>query len=205
MDGVVFVEQQHRAGPERARSRWRRSGRRGPAPTTLALMSRGLGEAAVALAWWLVVLGADYTQRGHFSVITAATAVSLALLLANILLINGFPDAEPDARVGKRTLVVRLGPIPAAGFYLGLALLAHGWLATSVWLLITPRAAMWGLVSLPLSLAAAGLLWRHAAAPQRLRPAIALTIAAASLHGLAMAAGLASRWPGDKAKVRLLF
>jgi 1,4-dihydroxy-2-naphthoate octaprenyltransferase len=158
----------------------------------LALMSRGLGEAAVALAWWLVVLGADYTQRGHFSVITAATAVSLALLLANILLINGFPDAEPDARVGKRTLVVRLGPIPAAGFYLGLALLAHSWLATSVWLLITPRAAMWGLVSLPLSLAAAGLLWRHAAAPQRLRPAIALTIAAASLHGLAMAAGLAT-------------
>jgi 1,4-dihydroxy-2-naphthoate octaprenyltransferase len=55
---------------------------------------------------------------------------------------------------------------------------------------------MWGLVSLPLSLAAAGLLWRHAAAPQRLRPAIALTIAAASLHGLAMAAGLATMaWP----------
>ena len=162
----------------------------------LALMTRGVGELSVALAWWLVVLGADYTQRGHFSVITAATAVSLALLLANILLINGFPDAEPDARVGKRTLVVRLGPIPAAGFYLGLALLAHSWLATSVWLLITPRAAMWGLVSLPLSLAAAGLLWRHAAAPQRLRPAIALTIAAASLHGLAMAAGLATMaWP----------
>jgi 1,4-dihydroxy-2-naphthoate octaprenyltransferase len=67
---------------------------------------------------------------------TAATAVSLALLLANILLINGFPDAESDARVGKRTLVVRLGPAPAAGLYLGLVLLAHGWLATSVWLLI---------------------------------------------------------------------
>jgi 1,4-dihydroxy-2-naphthoate octaprenyltransferase len=86
----------------------------------------------------------------------------LALLLANILLINGFPDAESDARVGKRTLVVRLGPAPAAGLYLGLVLLAHGWLAVSVWLLIPPQAALWGLVSLPLSLAAAGLLWRHA-------------------------------------------
>ena len=158
----------------------------------LALMSRGLGEAAVALAWWLMVIGADYTQRGHFSVITATTAVSLALLLANILLINGFPDAAADAAVGKRTLVVRLGPVPAAGMYLGLVLLAHGWLAVSVGLLITPQAALWGLVSLPVSLAAAALLWRHATEPQRLRPALALTVAAANLHGLAMAAGLAS-------------
>ncbi len=162
----------------------------------LALMARGLGEPAVALAWWRVVLGADYTQRGHFFIIPAVTAVSLALLLANILLINGFPDAESDARVGKRTLVVRLGPAPAAGLYLGLVLLAHGWLAVSVWLLIPPQAALWGLVSLPLSLAAAGLLWRHASTPQRLRPALALTIAAANVHGLAMAAGLASRWRG---------
>jgi 1,4-dihydroxy-2-naphthoate octaprenyltransferase len=158
----------------------------------LVLMSRGLGEAAVALAWWLMVIGADYTQRGHFSVITAATAVSLALLLANILLINGFPDAASDAAVGKRTLVVRLGPVPAAGLYLGLVLLAHGWLAASVWLLITPQTALLGLASMPVSLAAAALLWRHAAEPQRLRPALALTVAAANLHGLAMAAGLAS-------------
>mgnify|MGYP000547100843 CR=1 FL=1 len=54
----------------------------------LALMSRGLGEAAVALAWWLVVLGADYTQRGHFSVITAATAVSLSNLSISSFLLR---------------------------------------------------------------------------------------------------------------------
>lgn len=48
------------------------------------------------------------------------------------------------------------------------------------------------LVSLPVSLAAAALLRRHAAEPQRLRPALALTVAATNLHGLAMAAGLAS-------------
>ena len=33
----------------------------------LALMSRGLGELAVGLAWGLVVVGADYVQRGHFA------------------------------------------------------------------------------------------------------------------------------------------
>jgi 1,4-dihydroxy-2-naphthoate octaprenyltransferase len=44
----------------------------------------------------------------------------------------------------------------------------------------------------PVSLAAAALLWRHAAEPRRLRTALALAVAAANLHGLAMAAGLAS-------------
>jgi 1,4-dihydroxy-2-naphthoate octaprenyltransferase len=47
-------------------------------------------------------------------------------------------------------------------------------------------------VSLPLSLAAWVLLHKHRRHPQRLRSAIALTIAAACVHGLAMSAGLVS-------------
>lgn len=50
----------------------------------------------MALAWWLVVLGADYVQRRGF--IPAPTALSFAVLAANILLINGFPDAPADAQ-----------------------------------------------------------------------------------------------------------
>lgn len=155
----------------------------------LALMSRGLGELVVALVWGLVVIGADAVQRGSVFIIPVVTAVSFALLAANILLINGFPDAASDAQVGKRTLVVLLGPRRAALVYLLLGTLAHGWLAGGVWLLYQPEPAAWGLLSWPLSLLAFVLLWRHADAPQKLRPAIVLTIAAALLHGLAMAAG----------------
>ena len=42
----------------------------------LALMSRGLGELAVALAWGLVVVGADYVQRGQFFLIPSVAAAS---------------------------------------------------------------------------------------------------------------------------------
>lgn len=157
----------------------------------LKLMSRGLGELAVAAAWWLVVIGADYVQRRDFFLIPASLGFGLALLVACILLINGVPDARADASVGKRTLAVRLGARGAAALYAWLALLAHGWLALSAWLLIPPKAALWGLLSLPLSLAAAALFWRHAHQPQRLRPAIVLSIAAANLHALAIAAALA--------------
>ncbi len=155
----------------------------------LRLMARGLGELAVALAWFLVVLGSDYVQRHQFFVTPASAALSLALLVAALLLINGCPDVAADAAVGKRTLAVRLGPEGAAWAYLGLVLAAHGWLAVSVGLRLAPGAALWGLLALPLSLAAAALLLRHAHQPRRLKPALALTVAATLLHGLGMAAG----------------
>ncbi|WP_310564077.1 prenyltransferase [Hydrogenophaga sp.] len=157
----------------------------------LRLMSRGLGEPTVALVWFLVVVGADYVQRRQFFIIPASAAAGFALMVAALLLINGFPDAEADARVGKRTLVVRLGATPAALLYAGLVLSAHAWLALSVWWLIPPLPALWGLVSLPCSLAALGWLWAHRHRPEHLRPALALTVVATLLHGLGMAWGFA--------------
>jgi 1,4-dihydroxy-2-naphthoate octaprenyltransferase len=158
----------------------------------LALMTRGLGEVAVALAWGLVVVGADYVQRGQFFVIPAAVAVSFALLVGNILVINGVPDAQADAQVGKRTLVVRLGARGAAWVYLAVLVLAHAWLVAGAWLFIHPEPALWGLVSLPLSLWAFVLLYTRAVQPARLVPAIVLTIVAAVVHGVAMSVGLFS-------------
>ena len=159
------------------------------------LMSRGLGELAVAATWSLVVVGADAVQRGSVFIIPVLTSLSYGLLIANILLINGVPDARADASVGKATLAVRCGPRGAALVYALLALLAHGWLAWGVWHFLQPERAFWGLLSAPFSLAAAVLLWQRADTPDRLRPALVLTIAAACVHGLAMAAGLLSmRW-----------
>ncbi|WP_143898488.1 prenyltransferase, partial [Tepidimonas taiwanensis] len=161
----------------------------------LRLMARGLGELTVATAWWLVVLRAYHSQRGQWSVVAAASALPFALLVAAILLINGVPDAPWDARVGKRTLAVRVGPIGVAALYTALVVLAHGGLVASVLAQVTPRVGWWGLASLPLSLAAAALLWRHvarAAPVTALRPAIVLTITAALVHALALTAAFAT-------------
>jgi len=158
----------------------------------LALMTRGLGEVTVAITWGLVVVGADYVQRGQFFVVPIAVAVSFAFLVGNILVINGFPDAAADAGVGKRTLVVRLGARVVAWVYLVIAVLAHVWLMAGVWLFILPVPALWGLASMPLSVWAFVLLITNADQPSCLTPAIVLTIAAAVINGLAMSAGLLS-------------
>ena len=71
-----------------------------------------------------------------------------------------------------------------------LALLAHAWVAAGVALVVLPQAALWALVSAPLSLAATLLILRRAATPAQLKPALVLTITACVVHGVAMAAGL---------------
>ena len=156
----------------------------------LQLMSRGLGEAAVALAWSLIVVGAAFVQSGQFDKLPLLCSLSYGLMAANILMINGFPDAASDARVGKRTMIVRLGPTGAAIAYGVIALAAHVLLATLVLLSAIPAASLWGLLSLPFSLMAMAILWTERDTPYNLRPAIRLTIIAALLHGAAQAAGL---------------
>jgi 1,4-dihydroxy-2-naphthoate polyprenyltransferase len=150
-----------------------------------------LGELAVALTWFLVVLGADYVQRRHFFPIPISVALNFALLVAALLLINGFPDAEADASVEKRTLVVRWGADRACALYWILIVSAHLWLMASVWLLIPPATALWGFISAPFSLAAGLLLTRFRHQADHLKPALALTVIAVLLHGLGMAWGFA--------------
>lgn len=155
----------------------------------VALMSRGLGELAVAAGWWLVVVGADYVQRHAFSQMAAISGVSIALLVAAVLWIAEFPDASADAAVGKRTLVVRLGPKRAEMGYAGLVIIAHSWVVAWWWADWLPSTAWWALGSAPLSLVAAvWLACRASGRSAQLRPAIALTIAAAVLHGLLLTA-----------------
>ncbi len=166
----------------------------------LALVARGLGEAAVAAGWLIVVVGADFVQRRSFSALPLLAGLSYALLVAAILFINEFPDRSGDAAAGKRTLVVRLGPDGAKWAYLGLVLLAYGWLVLMVGRGRLPQGAAAAALTLIVSFRAARELIAHAAEPAELAAPIRLTIAAAHLHGLVLAVTLAfGRWPGGGA------
>jgi 1,4-dihydroxy-2-naphthoate octaprenyltransferase len=157
----------------------------------LKLNSRGWGELCVALGFGLITLGADYVQRGAFSWTPVAATVSYALLVTNILYINQFPDRKADAAVGKRHWVARLELRQARWGYVLIALLAYGWLVAAVIMKFLPALTLVSLLAAALSLRAARDLLRFAAEPARLVPAIPLSIAAASLHGLLLAASLA--------------
>jgi 1,4-dihydroxy-2-naphthoate octaprenyltransferase len=155
------------------------------------LMSRGLGEAAVACGWLIVVLGADYVQRGAFSWAPLVAGLPYALHVANLLFINQFPDVKADAAAGKRNLVVRLGPQRARRLYPAIAIAAYAWLAGAVLGGALPALALVALAAAcPASSAARGLA-RNALRPAALDPAIRATIGAALVHGALLAAALA--------------
>lgn len=150
----------------------------------LKLQSRGLGEFAVTAGWLLVVVGSDFVQRHGFAFAPVAAGLGFALLVANILYINQFPDVKADASAGKNTLVVCLGVERARWGYLVIALLAYGWLLAMTLLGWLPRLALLALLPALASIAAARRLWSAAAQPAQLPPALKLTILAASVHGL---------------------
>lgn len=156
----------------------------------LKLMARGLGELAIVAGWLFVVVGADMVLRGGFALQPWLAGLPYALLVANILFINQFPDCEADALAGKRTLVVRLGPGEARWGYLAIAAGAYGLLLFFVARNLLPIYAAAGALALPLSFKAARQLLTHAAEPGRLAPAIKLSILAAHASGLLLAAGL---------------
>jgi 1,4-dihydroxy-2-naphthoate polyprenyltransferase len=156
----------------------------------LKLQSRGLGEFGITAGWLLVVVGSDFVQRHGFSFMPVAAGLGFALLVANVLYINQFPDVKADASAGKRTMVVRLGVQRARWGYALIALLTYGWVIAMVAAGALPWPALVSLLAAAASLGALRVLWRHAAEPAQLVPALKLTILAASLHGLLLAAAL---------------
>ena len=113
----------------------------------LRLCARGLGELTTALVVTLLVplFGYDLQAGALAAPIFFAAALPCALQFAMLLAIE-FPDAAGDAATGKRTLVVRMGALPAARLYAVITLSAFGALP------------LWVLAGLPARVAAAPIL-----------------------------------------------
>ena len=148
----------------------------------------GGGLIAIGLPGVLIGLaGADFVLRHALSVVPLVAAASFALLVTNVLYINQFPDRDADMKVGKHHWVVRLGTRRAVRGYHLIAGLAYAWLLAAVLSGALPMLVLSALAAAPFSLAAARRLARDAEQPERLAPAIRLTIAAAVLHGALLA------------------
>jgi 1,4-dihydroxy-2-naphthoate octaprenyltransferase len=102
----------------------------------------GLGEAWIAFCYgWLPVATGYYLQVGEIAPVVHWMAVPIGLTIANVILLNEFPDYAADLAAGKGNLVVRLGRERAAYLY---ALLNVGsWIGMLVSLLHgVPLAAL---------------------------------------------------------------
>ena len=148
----------------------------------LSLNSRGLGGLCVWMGFLGLVIGADFVQRGSFSWQPVFVGFSYALLVTNLLFINQFPDCNADDLAGKRHWVVRLSPATAVRIYPILVLFAFAWSVVMVYLQKLPAITLLAALPLLLALRATLLLQQHYAEPEKLRPAIQLTLLAMLSH-----------------------
>ena len=108
----------------------------GPYP----LSRNGLGEVAVIFFFGIIpVTLTFYLETGTMSAAVVAASTGIGLMIANVLIVNNYRDADDDAAVGKRTLAVKLGRKTVAAIYLvnGILALVLTW---PEWILLPPQA-----------------------------------------------------------------
>jgi 1,4-dihydroxy-2-naphthoate octaprenyltransferase len=158
----------------------------------LRLGYRGLGELAVAVGFGpLMVVGSYYVQVETLSSDAFLISAPVGILIALVLLINGFPDRDADRAVGKRTLVVILGKRRAVTLYHTLLVVAYASVAVPAALGALPPSTLVVLLSLPLAWRAYTVSKDSYERVDELLPASAATIGLHSLFGLLLALGLA--------------
>jgi 1,4-dihydroxy-2-naphthoate octaprenyltransferase len=152
----------------------------------------GLGEVFVFLFFGIVaVTGSYYAQTEHLEWEAFVLAVPVGLLASAILVVNNIRDAPTDARVGKRTLAVRLGRDRARDLFAAMVYLAFPiglvpWIAGSdavePWVLVT-------LLGVPLAVRLVRTVRQHDDGPT-LNKALAQAGIVSLLYCVLLSAGL---------------
>ena len=147
----------------------------------LGLLAPGLGIGPV------LVVGTHVALGGHNWGAALAASWVPACLASALLLLNQFPDREPDRAVGRRNLVIVYGRPWAAR----LVLVLHGLAALGLLVLVLlrwlPAASLWGLAPMALVWPLGRWLLRYGDEPDRLLPAMALNVVVALAAPLFMA------------------
>jgi 1,4-dihydroxy-2-naphthoate octaprenyltransferase len=153
----------------------------------------GLGDAFVMLFFGFVgVCGTAFAQVGSVPPLAWAAAAPVGALATAVLVVNNVRDCETDARVGKRTLPVRLGRHFGLFEYGALVALSY---AVPVALVATSATSPWALLpwlTAPLGVRLVSRVFRDEG--RALNASLVATARLLFLHSALFAAGISSRW-----------
>jgi len=158
----------------------------GPYP----LAYHGLGDVFVFVFFGLVAVGGTlYVQALTWPADAWLAGAALGSLSTALLVVNNLRDIDTDARAGKRTLAVRIGPEGTKAEYVALLLVALAAPAVGVTLLGWPAAALASLLALPLCWSPLRAVFGYRE-PSELIPALGATARVTAVYGLLLALGL---------------
>lgn len=158
-----------------------------PYVTKLPGMTELLGPG---LGFGLMVLGTYFTQTGGYSTIAIVVALVSGLLIANLLLLNEFPDVEADRSGGRKHLPIILGRQKAAKIYCLIMVLVYALIIGAVIAKTLPPVALVGLATLPLGIKAVKGVLKYHSDIDSLIPYMGVNIAVVLLTPLLMSIGI---------------
>jgi 1,4-dihydroxy-2-naphthoate octaprenyltransferase len=122
----------------------------------LCLISPGLGFGP------LMVMGTDFILTGHYSWTAAIASLVPFFLVNDLLLLNQFPDVEPDRQFGRDHLLIRIGRPAGARVYVLFMILNYVVIIFGCLFEVLPQGALLGLLTLILAVPVMRGVIRHA-------------------------------------------
>lgn len=160
----------------------------GPYP----LAYHGLGDVFVFLFFGLVAVGGTYyVQALDFRAELLLAGSGIGALTTAILVANNLRDLDTDARVGKRTLAVRIGVAGTQLEYVLLLAVAFAVPFVGASFFGWTRWSYLALAAAPLAAAPLRRIVTRGHDPRALMPTLGQTAAVTGLYGLLLAGGLA--------------
>ncbi len=154
-----------------------------------SLQYHGLGDLAVGVVFGpIVTLGAYAVQTGALSWEAFYASLPLGILVAAFLFVNEMPEHETDPRGGKRTIPARIGLERSFRMYLGMVVVAIGFLVAAAAAGWVPWLALLGLAAVVPLVQSIRVLRVYFREYPRHMPANAGTIQAVLFLGLGLTA-----------------
>ncbi|MGB5217622.1 MAG: prenyltransferase [Smithella sp.] len=122
----------------------------------LCLIAPGVGFGP------LMVMGTDFILTGHYSWTAAVASLVPFFLVNDLLLLNQFPDVEPDRQFGRDHLLIRIGRPAGARVYVLFLILNYLVIIFGCFFEVLPQGALLGLLTLILAVPVMRGVMRHA-------------------------------------------
>jgi 1,4-dihydroxy-2-naphthoate octaprenyltransferase len=150
----------------------------------LCLVAPGLGFGT------FMVMGTDFVLTGEYSWTAFVASLVPFFLVSDLLLLNQFPDAEPDQEVGRRHYPIVIGRRSSSIIYGAFLVLAHLSIVAGLLLDLLPAPSLLGLLTLILVVPTARGAYVHADDMESLAPFLGLNVVINVVTPILTAVGL---------------
>jgi 1,4-dihydroxy-2-naphthoate octaprenyltransferase len=137
-----------------------------------------------------MVMGTDFALTGHYSWTAFIASLVPFFLVSNLLLLNQFPDADADRKVGRKHYPIQIGRAGSSRIYLAFLYLPFLAVAAGTAVGLLPLSGLLGLLGLALALPITRTVIAHTENIEQLLPALGQNVLVNLLTPVLLAVGL---------------